>query len=161
MNEEKRSKFIEVTHAMSWRKMRLLALFLALSACKAAYRDPGEISEDGYYKREHSLVQPYHGECLPNRSSLATLNIPSYLKHAYLPNSTGNGMDVPFWTFGGSTVITSNYVRLTPDRQSKKGILWNTSVSQSVTSHMSRQRGSISWSLNILPLCTPWRHVAS
>ena len=38
-------------------------------------------------------------------------------------------MDIPFWTFSGSTVITSNYVRLTPDRQSKKGILWNTYVS--------------------------------
>lgn len=38
-------------------------------------------------------------------------------------------MDVPNWEFGGSTVVTSSYVRLTPDRQSKKGMLWNTVVS--------------------------------
>ncbi len=38
-------------------------------------------------------------------------------------------MDVPYWKFGGSTVVSSNYVRLTPDRQSKKGIIWNTVVS--------------------------------
>ena len=38
-------------------------------------------------------------------------------------------MDVPNWEFGGSTVVTSSYVRLTPDRQSKKGVLWNTVVS--------------------------------
>ena len=42
--------------------------------------------------------------------------------------STGSGLDVPHWKFGGSTVVSSNYVRLTPDRQSKKGILWNTVV---------------------------------
>ena len=41
----------------------------------------------------------------------------------------GTGMDVPYWKFGGSTVISSNYVRLTPDRQSKKGMIWNTVVS--------------------------------
>ena len=45
----------------------------------------------------------------------------------------GNGMDVPFWKFGGNTVITSNFVRLTPDRQSKKGTLWNTYVRMQYT----------------------------
>ena len=40
----------------------------------------------------------------------------------------GSGMDVPFWEFGGSTVVSSSYVRLTPDRQSKQGSLWNTVV---------------------------------
>ena len=39
-------------------------------------------------------------------------------------------MDVPYWTFGGNTVVTSSYARLTPDRQSKKGMLWNTVVSE-------------------------------
>ena len=37
-------------------------------------------------------------------------------------------MDVPYWEFTGNTVVTSNYVRLTPDRQSKSGSLWNTVV---------------------------------
>ncbi|XP_064382377.1 vesicular integral-membrane protein VIP36-like [Halichondria panicea] len=56
------------------------------------------IEQDGYYRREYSLTQPYHG----------------------------TGMDVPNWEFGGSTVVSTNYVRLTPDRQSKNGMLWNT-----------------------------------
>lgn len=34
-----------------------------------------------------------------------------------------------FWDFGGSTVVSTNqYVRLTPDRQSKKGWLWSKMV---------------------------------
>jgi len=37
-------------------------------------------------------------------------------------------MDIPYWEFGGHTVVTSNYIRLTPDRQSKQGMLWNTVV---------------------------------
>ena len=44
------------------------------------------------------------------------------------PTLLGTGMDIPFWEFGGSTVVTSSYVRLTPDRQSKRGVLWNTVV---------------------------------
>lgn len=38
-------------------------------------------------------------------------------------------MSVPYWDFLGSTIVTSNYVRLTPDLQSKSGAIWNTSVS--------------------------------
>ena len=37
-------------------------------------------------------------------------------------------MDVPFWEFRGSTVVTSSYVRLTPDKQSMEGAIWNTAV---------------------------------
>lgn len=80
---------------------KLVALLLLASTCYASQPSVGDvetIDEQGYYKREHSLVQPYHG----------------------------NGMDIPFWSFGGNTVVTSNYVRLTPDRQSKKGSIWNT-----------------------------------
>lgn len=51
-----------------------------------------------YLKREHSLVAPYQGA----------------------------GMDIPYWEFGGTSVVTSSYIRLTPDRQSKQGNLWNT-----------------------------------
>ena len=32
---------------------------------------------------------------------------------------------MPFWDFLGSTVITSNYIRLTSDLQSKSGAIWN------------------------------------
>ena len=80
------------------------------------------IDDDAYLRREHCLTKPYHGEdawegvlsCSDLKMSLT---------------SSGTGMDVPFWEFGGSTVVTSSYVRLTPDRQSKRGILWNTVVS--------------------------------
>lgn len=41
---------------------------------------------------------------------------------------TGSGMSVPFWDFLGSTIVTANYVRLTPDLQSKSGAIWNTVV---------------------------------
>ena len=34
-------------------------------------------------------------------------------------------MTVPFWDFMGSTMVTNNYVRLTPDLQSKSGAIWN------------------------------------
>lgn len=50
-----------------------------------------------YMKREHSLIKPYQG----------------------------SGMSIPFWDFAGNTMVTNNYVRLTPDLQSKSGILWN------------------------------------
>lgn len=34
-----------------------------------------------------------------------------------------------YWSFGGSTVVSTNkYVRLTPDRQSKRGWLWSKEV---------------------------------
>lgn len=41
---------------------------------------------------------------------------------------SGSGMSVPYWDFLGSTIVTSNYVRLTPDLQSKSGAIWNTVV---------------------------------
>lgn len=42
--------------------------------------------------------------------------------------SLGSGLSMPFWDFLGSTVITSNYIRLTSDLQSKSGAVWNTVV---------------------------------
>ncbi|KAJ0170780.1 hypothetical protein K1T71_013552 [Dendrolimus kikuchii] len=51
-----------------------------------------------YVRREHSLTKPYQG----------------------------SGMSVPYWDFLGSTIVTANYVRLTPDLQSKSGAIWNT-----------------------------------
>lgn len=50
-----------------------------------------------FMKREHSLLKPYHS----------------------------SGIDIPFWQFSGSTMVTANYIRLTPDLQSKSGALWN------------------------------------
>ena len=50
-----------------------------------------------FQKREHSLTKPY----------------------------VGSGFSVPNWDFQDSTMVTSNYVRLTPDQRSKQGALWN------------------------------------
>ncbi|XP_026479110.1 vesicular integral-membrane protein VIP36 isoform X1 [Ctenocephalides felis] len=50
-----------------------------------------------YMKREHSLVKPYQS----------------------------SGMAIPYWEFMGSTMVTTNYVRITPDQQSKTGAIWN------------------------------------
>lgn len=33
---------------------------------------------------------------------------------------------IPNWEFFGSTIVTSNYIRLTPDTQSRQGGIWNT-----------------------------------
>uniref|UniRef100_A0A914ZL46 L-type lectin-like domain-containing protein n=1 Tax=Parascaris univalens TaxID=6257 RepID=A0A914ZL46_PARUN len=52
----------------------------------------------GYYRREHSLVKPYQG----------------------------TGMDIPYWDITGSTMVSGQYIRLTPDLQSRQGGLWNT-----------------------------------
>ena len=50
-----------------------------------------------FLKREHSLVKPYQG----------------------------SGFGVPNWDFQGSTMVTSNYIRLTPDDRSRQGAIWN------------------------------------
>jgi lectin, mannose-binding 1 len=34
--------------------------------------------------------------------------------------------DIPYWSYSGTTVVTDDYVRLTPDRQSAIGMIWNT-----------------------------------
>merc|ERR1719312_475687 len=50
-----------------------------------------------FQKREHSLTKPYQGA----------------------------GFGVPNWDFLGNTMVTSNYIRLTPDQKSKQGAIWN------------------------------------
>ncbi|KAI8777721.1 vesicular integral-membrane protein VIP36-like [Biomphalaria glabrata] len=57
----------------------------------------GEWNTKDFQRREHSLIKPYQG----------------------------SGMNVPQWDFLGSTMVTNNYIRLTPDRQSKMGAIWN------------------------------------
>ncbi|KAJ6638194.1 Vesicular integral-membrane protein VIP36 [Pseudolycoriella hygida] len=56
-----------------------------------------QTDHDSYMKREHSLVKPYQGA----------------------------GIAIPFWDFYGSTMVSTNYVRLTADIQSRSGSLWN------------------------------------
>lgn len=33
---------------------------------------------------------------------------------------------IPYWSYHGAAVVTDNYIRLTPDRQSTVGMVWNT-----------------------------------
>ncbi|XP_043276346.1 vesicular integral-membrane protein VIP36 [Venturia canescens] len=59
--------------------------------------DAAEWNTKDYMKREHSLIRPYQGL----------------------------GVTIPYWDFLGNTVVTNNFVRLTPDEQSKQGAIWN------------------------------------
>ena len=43
----------------------------------------------------------------------------------YLDDFSGTGFGVPNWDFLGSTMVTSNYIRLTSDDRSKQGAIWN------------------------------------
>jgi hypothetical protein len=47
-----------------------------------------------------------------------------------LPTGVGSS-SMPLWDFQGSTMLTSQYVRLTPDERSKEGSIWNHQVSGS------------------------------
>lgn len=75
--------------------MELQTALSALVLLVTAVR--AEWNTKDFQKREHSLVKPYQG----------------------------SGFGVPNWDFQGSTMVTSNYIRLTPDQRSKQGALWN------------------------------------
>ncbi|KAK9889724.1 hypothetical protein WA026_007105 [Henosepilachna vigintioctopunctata] len=76
---------------------KICGLFLTLAILKISYVKTQWNTKD-FMKREHSLIKPYYG----------------------------SGIDIPFWQFMGSTMITPNYIRLTADLQSKRGAIWNT-----------------------------------
>lgn len=40
----------------------------------------------------------------------------------------GAGWQIPNWDFHGSTIVTNQYIRLTPDLRSQQGSLWNSAV---------------------------------
>lgn len=51
----------------------------------------------------------------------------------------GSGMTIPYWDFMGSTMVTNNYIRLTPDSQSKQGAIWNSVVSFQLFGNLTKQ----------------------
>lgn len=57
----------------------------------------GEWNTKDYLKKEHSVTKPYQG---------ASVGIPN-------------------WNIIGTTMVTSNYIRLTADQQSMNGAIWN------------------------------------
>lgn len=77
-----------------------ISVALVLFSIATAYTALGQFQQpasDNVYQREHSLVKPYQG----------------------------SGMTIPNWEFFGSTVVTSNYIRLTQDARSRQGGIWN------------------------------------
>ncbi|KAJ8254977.1 hypothetical protein GJAV_G00199520 [Gymnothorax javanicus] len=75
-----------------------ISLLLALSSVSFVHADITDGNSE-HLKREHSLVKPYQGV------------------------GTGSSSQ---WDFWGSTLLTSQYIRLTPDERSKQGSIWNT-----------------------------------
>ncbi|XP_053935973.1 vesicular integral-membrane protein VIP36 [Cuculus canorus] len=73
------------------------ALLLAVAGPRPA---PAELTDGNseHLKREHSLMKPYQG---------------------------AGSAAMPLWDFQGSTMVTSQYVRLTPDERSREGSIWN------------------------------------
>ncbi|XP_033373597.1 vesicular integral-membrane protein VIP36 isoform X2 [Parus major] len=73
------------------------ALLLALAGPRPV---PAELTDGNseHLKREHSLMKPYQG---------------------------AGSAAMPLWDFQGSTMVTSQYVRLTPDERSREGSIWN------------------------------------
>ena len=68
-----------------------------------------------FQKREHSLVKPYQG------SGFGVPNWDFQVGHSFLPINEFGWMPL----VQGSTMVTSNYIRLTPDQRSKQGAIWN------------------------------------
>ena len=68
-----------------------------------------------FQKREHSLVKPYQG------SGFGVPNWDFQVGHSFLPIDEFEWMPL----VQGSTMVTSNYIRLTPDQRSKQGAIWN------------------------------------
>lgn len=127
----------------------LICFILILILC---LKTNAQTDHDSYMKREHSLVKPYQGKfnykfrrwyqlthdelCLPiiwlthcvaNANAIKTENWTTvyWQCHFLCLIYTGAGIQIPFWDFYGSTMVSTNYVRLTADLQSKSGSLWN------------------------------------
>ena len=95
------------SHKMaSMRKTSLFAILyhfwimdqFSIAASENSDNDNTNWNTKDYQKREHCLTKPYHH---------------------------GSAGGRPLWDFGGSAMITSNYVRLTADKQGSKGYIWN------------------------------------
>ncbi|XP_048379054.1 VIP36-like protein isoform X1 [Stegostoma tigrinum] len=78
-----------------------MALHWALCSLLVALlsRARADAGTEEYLKREHSLMKPYQGV-----------------------GATGSNTH---WDLQGNTMVTSHFIRLTPDLQSKQGAIWN------------------------------------
>lgn len=103
-----------------------------------------------YIRREHSLTKPYQGWWPIDFDWYSSI----FSNTTCIFYISGSGMSVPYWDFLGSTIVTSNYVRLTPDSQSKSGALWNTVVS---TILLPELKYTITIRNNDIPVFIVWR----
>ncbi|XP_006625589.3 lectin, mannose-binding 2-like a isoform X1 [Lepisosteus oculatus] len=78
------------------KKIPFAVVFILLTA-SPCWGDEGHEVEE-FLKREHSLIKPYQGVGSASSSH---------------------------WDLLGNTMVTTDYVRLTPDMQSKQGAVWN------------------------------------
>ncbi|XP_067857482.1 VIP36-like protein isoform X2 [Heptranchias perlo] len=81
------------------RALSLTLLLAALILQAPRTRGQSESGTEEYLKREHSLTKPYQG-----------LGASGFGTH---------------WDLSGNTMVTTHFVRLTPDLQSKQGAIWN------------------------------------
>ncbi|KAJ8338481.1 hypothetical protein SKAU_G00374470 [Synaphobranchus kaupii] len=75
-----------------------ISLLVGFSSISLVHADITDGNSE-HLKREHSLMKPYQGVGTSSSSQ---------------------------WDFWGSTLVTSQYIRLTPDERSKRGSIWNT-----------------------------------
>jgi len=75
----------------------------------------------------HQYLRTWFFSFLFSSLVLAEWNPKDFLKreHSLIKPFTGSGFGIPNWDFIGSTMVTSNYIRLTTDEKSKQGAIWN------------------------------------
>lgn len=71
---------------------------------------------------------------------------------------SGLGMAIPNWDFLGTTMVTANYIRLTPDAQSMQGALWNSLVSR-CSLFLISFNGNVSLKSKTPIVLCPWRSI--
>ncbi|XP_072342085.1 VIP36-like protein isoform X2 [Scyliorhinus torazame] len=86
---------------MAPRRRRCWCLLLLTLLSQGLPQGQGQADSgtEEYLKREHSLMKPYQGV-----------------------GASGSGTH---WDLLGNTMVTSHFIRLTPDLQSKQGAIWN------------------------------------
>jgi hypothetical protein len=108
-----------------WMGVTLCFLLYLNNSCYAQYQQQqeqtGTWNTADYYKREHSLTKPYTGIDHHSFDLLIWYFIRFFL-------ATGTGWQIPYWDFHGSTIVTNQHIRLTPDLRSQQGAIWNSVV---------------------------------
>lgn len=117
------------------------AVILALAcacACVYGHGSTEHLAPSGYLYKDFSLQKPYlsvfgrdgDGASERWRERVRDQRVANWanVSHLSLSLSPATGLNMNGWDFQGNTVITDDYVRLTPDRQSKRGSIWTQKV---------------------------------